>query len=118
MNETFATINLEITPLLDQPYLWLVITCPAFFIGAIALWTRKALIFRIAACALLILTILNISTLSTTAKRTDSVALIVVDESYSNTINDRDKQTQNAANKIAESTAATEGVRAKLIKAP
>ncbi len=118
MNETFATINLEITPLLDQPYLWLVITCAAFFIGAIALWTRKALIFRIAACALLILTILNISTLSTTAKRTDSVALIVVDESYSNTINDRDKQTQNAANKIVESLAATEGVRAKLIKAP
>lgn len=118
MNDSFSTLQLELSPLLDNAHLMLALMLTALGLALLGTLTRKAFVFRLGALAALILTILNISTLSTTERKTESIALVVLDQSYSNTINDRSTQSDAALELIGKNLTDLPDVKYRVITAP
>lgn len=118
MNKEFSQTEFDFTPLISLSYIYafgfLCLAAVVFFIA----FRQKALLPRAIALIALILTLLNTSILSTTTHKKDGVILIVADESYSNTINERDLQTQAALDAITQKINKQAGIDYKIIKAP
>jgi uncharacterized membrane protein len=117
MND-YAHIQLDFAPLLSNMGLiglLLSLGICGFFC---LVFKRKSLILRLIAGLALIFVVLNVSTLSTTQQSKEGIVVIAVDESYSNTINQRDVQTAEALQATLAKIEALPQLKAKIIRAP
>ena len=118
MNKEFLQTELDFTPLISSSQIFaLTLLCLAFIVFFI-IFRKKALLPRAIALCVLIATLLSTSILSTTTHKKDGIVLVVADESYSNTIDGRDQQTQNALEQITQKIDKQSGVDYKIINAP
>lgn len=118
MNKEFSQTEFDFTPLISNVSIFaLALLCLTFIIFFIV-FRKKAMLPRVIALTALILTLLSTSILSTTTHKKDGIVLVVADQSYSNTIDGRTAQTQNALAQITQKLDKQSGIDYKVINAP
>ncbi|MBL4740353.1 MAG: hypothetical protein JKY12_05130 [Sneathiella sp.] len=102
MNTSLEVLNLQFIPLI--PLLWLVaLILIAMLVLSFSIWKKnRGSYFRILLLASLIAALANPSLVSEKRKYINDTALVIVDRTQSQKINNREKQTDNALAKVIQ----------------
>lgn len=113
-----TSLSIQFSPLVPEMLLYLFIAAAAFLL-VLSFWKARHLgVWRIVAAAAFLLVLANPSLLEEKREAVKDVAAIIIDQSPSQKMGEREIRAEEAANKVAENLTRLENLDVRIIRAP